>query len=244
MFFSCIGRLFFSTIVLIKGEKVVQNRIEPPILLSRLLIFVLATAVVVLGGLVYTLVNMFPLNRPQIFFLTTTVQNEQEVRLTEMQPASEHFDIYKKAFVREYVRHRNEIFANSKIMHNKWNMENGIVHLMSTDDVYADFADKKIVVALMSAIPDFEFNCPVSFDGPVLYLATEDVYQVKIRYFCEDSTGPLPRKDYTIKIKLATEGDQNIKWADRMDNPLGLRVSEYAIAEGDGDPLDTGFLSE
>ena len=47
------------------------DRIEPPILLSRLMTFVFAAALVVVVVLVVTLAKMFPLNRPQIFFLTT-----------------------------------------------------------------------------------------------------------------------------------------------------------------------------
>ena len=34
-----------------------------------------------------------------------------------------------------------------------------------------------------------------------------------------------------------------IKWSDRLNNPLGIRVSEYEIESGNGDPLDTGYLA-
>ena len=76
-----------------------------------------------------------------------------------------------------------------------------------------------------------------------MYLAAEDAYQVKIRYFCADNTGRTRQKDYTIKLKLQEEDNSQIKWADRIDNPLGLRVAEYLIVDGDGDPLNIGFLS-
>ena len=33
-----------------------------------------------------------------------------------------------------------------------------------------------------------------------------------------------------------------MKWVDRLNNPLGVRVSEYIIESGNGDPLDTGYL--
>ena len=77
-----------STITIIKGEEVVQDRVEPPILLSRIMMFVLATALVVLVALGMTIYNMFPLNRPQVFFLATTVRDDQDVRLVQMQPKS------------------------------------------------------------------------------------------------------------------------------------------------------------
>ncbi|MBQ4130155.1 MAG: hypothetical protein IJD69_02150 [Alphaproteobacteria bacterium] len=219
-----------------------QNRVKPPILISRIMTLVLAGALVVLGVLALTLGKMFPLNRPQIFFLTTTVRDDQDIRLTQMQPQGENLDRYKRAFVREYIRHRNEVFTNAKAMHKKWNGEDGAVRIMSTDAVYADFMNTTMFTAMMSEMPDFEFTCPVVFDG-IMYLAAEDAYQVKIRYFCADNTGRTRQKDYTIKLKLQEEDNSQIKWADRIDNPLGLRVAEYLIVDGDGDPLNTGFLS-
>ena len=197
---------------------------------------------IVLVALDMTIYNMFPLNRPQVFFLATTVRDDQDVRLVQMQPKSENLDRYTKAFVREYIRHRNEIFQNPNAMHQKWNSDDGAVRIMSTDNVYAEFADTAMFNAIMSEAPSF--NCLVNFDGAPMYLASEDAYQTKIRYFCTDNTGQTTPKDYTIKMKLETDNNAQIKWADRVDNPLGLRVSRYEIISGDGDPLDTGFLSE
>ena len=48
-------------------------------------------------------------------------------------------------------------------------------------------------------------------------------------------------KDYTIKVKIDEEAGKTLRWVDRIENPLGLRVTEYKIVEGDGDPLNTGF---
>lgn len=53
-----------------------QDRVEPPILLSRLMVFVFAAMLVVLLVMVATLYNMFPLNRPQVFFLMTAPSND------------------------------------------------------------------------------------------------------------------------------------------------------------------------
>ena len=241
-------RLFFSTINIIKGEKHVQNRIEPPFLLSRTMTFVLATALIVLGALGVTIYNMFPLNRPQVFFLTTTIPDNQDVRLVEMQPRSENTDRYKQEFVREYIRHRNEVLANANEMHKKWNGDNGIVRITSDDDVYYNFTKTALFNEVMSNIvPNIPVQCGIIFDGAPMNLASNskntDVYQTKIKYFCEDSTGPIAPKDYTIKIKLLTQDGTYVKWADRIENPLGLRVVEYTIVSGAGDPLDTGFLA-
>ena len=239
---------FFSTINIIKGEKIVQNRVKPPILLSRLLTFVLATALVVLGTLAFTTYKMFPLNRPQIFFLTTTIADNQDIKLVEMQPVSENLDKYKKTFVQEYIRHRNEVRANASEMHKKWNATNGIIRTVSTDDVYSNFTKTALFNDIMSNnVPNIPVQCAVSFHGTPMSLLTKDkdkdTYQTKIMYFCADSTGRHTRKDYTIRMKLITQDGVKIRWADRIENPLGLKVDEYTIMSGNGDPLDTGFLA-
>ena len=220
-----------------------KNRVEPPVLITRIMTFVLAMSLVVLAVLMITVYNMFPLNRPQIFFLTTYVRDNMEVKLVEMPPESINLDNYKTAFVREYIRHRNEVFDNKAAMIKKWNGVDGAVRLMSSDDVYSAFINTAMYNDLLGSVAGFAFNCPVTFEGAPLYLPAEDKYQVKIRYFCADNTGRTWPKDYTIKLKLQEEDNSQIKWADRIDNPLGLRVAEYTIISGDGDPLNTGFLS-
>lgn len=219
-----------------------QNRVEPPVLISKVLVFVLATALVVLGTLGVTVYKMFPLNRPQIFFLTTNIADNQEIKLVEMQPSSENLDRYKKAFVQEYIRHRNEIVADASIMHEKWNGADGIVRTMSTDDVYSDFIKTSLFNEMMSNIvPNIPVQCSIGFQGAPMEL-NQNEYNVKFRYFCKDNAGLIGQKDYTIQMKLIIQDGTQIRWADRIENPLGIKVGEYKIMSGNGDPLDTGFL--
>ena len=242
--FSCVCALFFSTIILIKGGEIVQDRVEPPVLMSRLLTFVFAAALVVLVAMAITVYNMFPLNRPQVFFLTTAVRDDLEVTLREMPAQDEFLDNYKKLFIREYMRARNEVSANSNVMSKKWNGDNGVVRTWSNDDVYADFTQTDIWNEVMSDTPDYDQTCLVEFEtGAINYLVADDAYQVKFRYICTNSSGLESQKDYIIKLRLSSEEAPQIKWSDRLETPLGLRVTEYSVMSGDGtDPLDTGFV--
>ena len=223
-----------------------QKRVKPPVLVSRLMTFVLATSIVVLGVLAFTLYRMFPLNSPQIFFLTTTLRADQNIKLEQMPPKSEYLDIYKKSWVREYIRHRNEILNNAKVMNKKWNSVDGVIKTMSVDGVYSDFANTFAFNEIMTDTPNYNIKCSVFFDTEPLLISSvynQDTYQVKFRYFCEDSAGPVAQKDYTIRIKIETQDDNYVKWASKIDNPLGLRVSEYEIISDNGDPLDTGYMA-
>ena len=219
-----------------------SNHVEPPVLLSRLMTFVLAAAVVVLGVLAITLNNLFPLNRPQVFFLGTKIRDNLDVQLIELPPTDKNLQDYKTAFVREYVRHRNEVFTNPAVMQEKWTGNNSIIRRMSSEDVYKNFTETDMYFAIISGMPGFDFQCPVNFEGAPIYMSQDDVYHVKFRYFCTDNnTGQTIPKDYTIKIKIDADANKQIKWVDRIENPLGLRVTEYEIVSGDGDPLNTGF---
>lgn len=217
-----------------------QNRIEPPILMSRILTFVLAGTLVVLFVMLLTLWKMFPLNRPQIFFLTTTTRDSLEVTLTELPPQDKYLDDYKYAFIREYIKIRNEIVPNTKVMVRKW-ANNGAVRTMSTDAVFKDFARTTAREIIMSDPNALGLNCPVEFHASPMEPRAPDTYAVRFRYFCADNRGQTYEKDYKIRIKLITDPQIGQKWNDRLENPLGLRVAEYTVETGDGDPLDIEF---
>ena len=216
-----------------------QNRIEPPILLSRLLTLVFAATLVVLVVLAITLYNMFPLDRPEIFFLRTANPTNTEITVTQVMPSGADLDQYRRAFIAEYVKNRNEIEPNIHIMKSKWDK----VKTMSSSDIFSGFYNTAMYQQfLLNNGEGFDFSCSVEFpaQGSVQsYKNDNATYLVDFKWFCTNSYGHADRKDYRIKIKLVTDADQNMRWVDHMENPLGLRVTEYSIESGDGDPLDT-----
>jgi type IV secretory pathway component VirB8 len=203
--------------------------------MSRLMTFVLAASVVVAVTLLVTLVKLYPLDKTQIFFLTTTPRADLSIKLTPFTPDTNNLELYKQAFIKEYVKARNEIIPNAAAMQKKWSAgEGGIVYTWSTPDVYSAFASTAMWTAYMNEVPDFEFRCPVEFTG--ISPRTENTYAVSFRYFCTNSDGQTTKKDYTIAIRLELEN--TIKWTDRLTNPLGIRVSGYNVETKNGDPLD------
>lgn len=223
-----------------------SDRVEPPILLSRLLTFVFAAMLVVLGVLLVTLYNMYPLNRPQVFFLMSEPKNDLQIKLYEMVPIDENMNIYKRSFIREYIRARNEVVPDAREMRTKWNNSaEGVVYTWSTPEVYSAFTQTNMWNAWMSGVPEFEFSCSVEFDNGAIAPLNEEngEYTVSFRYFCADSDRQLDKKEYKIRIKLDMDEGSEMNWTDRFNNPLGIRVSEYTIESGNGDPLDTGYLA-
>lgn len=209
-----------------------QTRMQPPFLMSRILTLVLASAVVVLIVLLVTLGKMFPLEKPQVFFLTTQPTADVEVKLTEMPKNIEDF---KKNFIMEYIKVRNEIVPDAAVMNRKW-ADGGIVDNMSSDAVFADFitTNDDIWYAVLQDANNFPGVCTVEFPSEVFLPFAENTYQVKFIYSCNLS-GQTHSKTYTIKLKLGMQNTE--RWSDRLDNPLGMRVIEYSVMDGANDPL-------
>ncbi|MCR4917606.1 MAG: type IV secretion system protein [Alphaproteobacteria bacterium] len=214
-----------------------QPRIEPPVLLSRLLVFVFAGTVVVLFAMFLTMEKMFPLNRPQVFFLTSKT-SYATVQITEMPPTDNNLEAYKKAFVMEYVRARNEVSKNLTETRKKWGNNGGVVSSWSTQDVYEAFRKTGLYNIITAEYSNGGFECFVDFDENILQIQP-NLYQVKIRYRCEYNSGHVQEKNYTLNVKISENYGQDMEWIERMSNPLGIRVSEYVVNTGDGDPLDT-----
>lgn len=219
------------------------DTIKPPVLLSRLLGFVCAAAVVMLGVLGFTLWRMFPLNRPQVFFLTTELRPDMDVRLYAMPTKSDeaHVAQYKEFFIKEYIKARNEISTNPNVMQRKWASDGtGVVSAWSDADVYADFQQTRLYNIMMRDGATINMTCTVEFpQGRLAPRKNGTTYAVPFSHICTNNNGHATRKDYTIVVSIEEMGkDDTMKWGDRINNPLGVRVVGYEIESGSGDPLD------
>ncbi len=225
-----------------------QDRIEPPILVSRLMTFVMATAVVVLVVLIITLDKMFPLNRPQVFFLSSQSLTDKELTLTGMGDLS--LEDYKQFFVREYVRERNEIVPDLAVMRQKWaNNTGGVVKTRSTDEIFGKFAMTDMVNVIQQDLDEpFNIKCTVEFPvnfSVVRQTNAQDTYLVSFRYVCSygDLGDQQYEQSYKLRIRLKSSAENAVKWADRMENPLGFQVSGYDVIGRENQVLDDDPLN-
>jgi type IV secretory pathway component VirB8 len=223
-----------------------MRTVEPPALMSRIMTFVFAAALATVVVLIVTLANIMPLNRTQIFFLTTHSLANHEIRLQSFSVTDASIDIYKENFIKEYIKMRNEVISQIGAMHARWCRRDCMVSLWSTPEVFARFMDTGMWRAIMETDPNeiLPWRCRVEFLGNIdLYrsaargdnnLASEHL--VRFRHFCFDSTGHEESKDYTIVIGIKFQ--QVVNWSDRLENPLGMVVYQYRMGSGLRDPLD------
>lgn len=225
--------------------------VEPPVLLSRILTFVLATSVVVLGALVFTLWKMIPLERPEVFFLYTPTRSANVIIDPLVPDANNKNAIYayQKGFIREYVIARNKLSTQPGITRKNWSR---IVQPWSSQKVFSQFMKTRLYkdFALGEQLPTV--SCSVNFtspnnEDPVLRMS-EDTYNVKFTWICENIGGQTTQKNYTIQIKIQSDLDKKtsgtLGYLEKLrDNPLGIQVVQYNVLDGRGDPLDSDTAS-
>ena len=230
--------------------------IEPPVLLSRILTFVLATSIVVLGALVITLAKMIPLERPEVFFLFTPTRATNIV-IEPMTPDATNeltVETYKEGFIRQYIIARNTlgIGRDAIITRNNWDR---IVRPWSDKKVLAEFTQTNLYkqYRLNDFLPTI--SCSVNFqhvnnDLPILKTDdNNDIYEVKFTWVCKNENigGQTTQKNYKIRIRIQSDLDKKlsglVNQLEKMrDNPLGIQVVEYTVKGGD-DPLNSDVES-
>lgn len=232
------------------GESVAKV-IEPPVLISRILTFVFATSVVVLITMAVALIKMMPLERPEVFFLSnrTTSVNAVIEPLVPDSTNEKALEMYEKGFVREYIISRNTLSPNMATTIKNWA---NVVKPWSSNRVYSAFARTALYGEYTSGDTFSGLSCSVNFtdknkEQPVVKTGHNlkyDEYTVTFAWVCKNSGGQTTQKNYKIRIRIQSVLDEKasntLENLNKLrDNPLGIRVVEYTILDGDGDPLDS-----
>ena len=221
--------------------------VEPPVLMSRILMFVLATSVVVLGALVITLVKMVPLTRPEVFFLQTPTRSVNVVikPLVPDQINQEALESYEKGFIREYIIARNTLNPNATTTRTNWTR---VVKPWSSNKVFSDFTKTTIYHDYTFSNRAPQLSCSVNFpdsNRERAIIKTKDSFFVNFTWLCENISGQTTRKNYNIRIKVQSILDddtpvtpENLKKL--AENPLGIQVTEYEVqGNNKTDPLNS-----
>lgn len=214
--------------------------IEPPVLMSRTLTFVLAASVMVLAVLVFTLTKMAPLTKPEVFFLQNQSRNVNYV-LEQPSPTEREFHKkYIEGFIRTYIIARNTLDVSTPTTLAMWN---NIVKPWSSDAVYKKFKETNTYNDV-SAYRLHNISCQVYFDQGNIS-STGGVYRVPFTRICknQNSGGQIEQKSYMIQIAIQSyldnESDTVLNNLEELrNNPLGIQVTEYTVTNNKGvDPL-------
>ena len=227
--------------------------VEPPVLVSKMLTFVLAGAVVVLATLGFTLIKMIPLERPEVFFLGI---RSSDIVIRPMIPDSTNerrFKLYLQGFIREYIIARNTLYPGTQAYVTRSNWSN-VVKLWSSQEVFNAFTKTSLYRDYMFSNTSPSVSCSVNFEDTNKERAIVEMhnglYQVNFIWVCKDENigGQITSKSYKIQIRIDSELQskmsgtlENLEKLRR--NPLGVQVVEYVVKDDKGDPLDSDIKS-
>lgn len=245
-----------STIVLYNVGVYVAKIVEPPVLMSRVLAFVLATSAVVLAALLITLFKMIPLERPEVFFLFTPTRSTNVV----IEPLSldaddkKAIENYQEGFIREYVIARNTLYTNTTLTRNNWAK---VVKPWSSAKVFNALSKTALYQSYNFDEQPTIISCTVNFstnsrDRAIIrtknYSANNNEYTVNFTWICENIGGQTTQKNYKIQIKVQSDLNKNASEVltnlEKLNvNPLGIQVTEYKVLSANGDPLNSDVKS-
>ena len=229
--------------------------VQPPVLMSRILAFVLATSIVVLGTLAIALVKMMPLERPEVFFVlnhTISVNTVIEPFVPDS-TNSKALNNYEEGFVREYIIVRNTLYPNVALTRKNWAniikpwSGNRVYGALTRTAIYGEYASGETVPNISCSVNFVDTNkeqAVVKTGSNEMY----DEYTATFTWICENSGGQTTQKNYKIRLRIQSVLDEKSsnaveKLSKLRDNPLGTRVVEYTILSGNGDPLDSDMNS-
>ena len=229
--------------------------VEPPVLVSKVLTFTLATSIVVLAALVITLGKMIPLERPEVFFLYTPTRTSN-LKIAPMAPNATNNNIvdrYKDGFIREYIIARNWLNtgANGFITRTNWDR---IVKQWSAPNVYDDFTNTTLYKKYTFDFQPPTMSCSVNFaninnERAIIDMGNNE-FEVNFVWVCKDeniSRQPI-QKNYKIQLRIQSDLDKKLSGVvgnleKLRENPLGIQVTEYTIKNGEPDPLNSDMMT-
>lgn len=222
--------------------------IAPTGLISRLFTFVMAACLTTLVILIATLYSMFPLERTQVFFLTSRPANDQFIKIEGFDMSPTNMQAFKERFIREYMVARNQIVQSNNAMQIRWR-PNGLVHSYSSLEIFQEFIRTNLWRAIMENRHEpLFFRCDVSFGR--IRLRTADTFEVNFAHICRDVLNENPGQSISnnFTIAVTVEFQPELRWNERLDNPLGLKVVGYVVEQdgrdGNSDPLDGEWIIE
>lgn len=236
------------------------NIVKPPVLVSRTLTFVLAASIAVLATLLFSLYNMVPLTRPEVFFLIN--QSRANYILQHPNPKDSKDpkrerkiqEEYIKGSIRTYIIARNSIEEPIFATIDRWN---SIVKPWSSKSVYDAFTETDTYNDVTKNHKS-NITCSVDFSNGKVVPLLDRSFRVEFERTCFDknSGGQIGPKSYKIDIEIQSylDNDSDIILSHLeglRTNPLGIQITEYKVSTETGeegtDPLsdiETDFYKE
>ncbi len=177
--------------------------------------------------LMIAMANLMPLKRAEPFLLTFQSKDDQVVRIRPLESDLGANDLLTEAMIRQYVLLRNTMTADIEEMSFRWGND-GPLRWMSSPNVYKQFA--KTIKDWLARVKLEGLTREVRIESVV---RQQDIWVVYIvtRDMLPEADQPVTQR-WRVKLKVRYFGmssKNEVKYVDRLKNPLGFVVSAYAI---------------
>ncbi len=193
---------------------------------ARAFAIVSAVALCVNFVLLIAIGNMMPLKRVEPYLLTFQNKEEQVVKI---QPLSKNLaaeDVISEAMIRQYVLLRNTMVSDVDEMAFRWGQE-GPIRWMSSNAVYNQFA--KTIKDWLSRIKLEGLTREVRIESVVRNQNIWFVYIITRDMLPEAEEPAISRWRIKLAIRFFAKNQNEVKYIDRLKNPLGFAVEGYSI---------------
>ena len=193
---------------------------------ARAFAIVSAVALCVNLVLLVAIVHLMPLKRVEPFLLTFQSRDEQVVRIRPLAKNMSAEDIISEAMIRQYVLLRNTMIPDVEEMTFRWGPD-GPIRWMSSAQVYNQFA--KTVKDWLARIKLEGLTREVRIESVVRNQNIWLVYIITRDMLPEAEEPAISRWRIRLSIKYFAKDQREVKYIDRLKNPLGFAVDGYGI---------------
>ena len=193
---------------------------------ARAFAIVSAVALCVNLVLLVAIMHLMPLQRVEPFLLTFQNREEQVVKIRPLSKDLAAEDIISEAMIRQYVLLRNTMISDVDEMAFRWGSD-GPLRWRSSNQVYNQFS--KTVKDWLSRIKLEGLTREVRIESVVRNQNTWLVYIVTRDMLPEAEEPVISRWRIRLSIKYFSQDQKEVKYINRLKNPLGFAVDRYAI---------------
>lgn len=193
---------------------------------ARAFAIVSAVALCVNLVLLITIAHLMPLKRVEPFLLTFQNRDEQVVRIRPLSKDMQAEDVISEAMIRQYVLLRNTMISDVDEMAFRWGPE-GPLRWMSSSQVFNQFS--KTVKDWLARIKLEGLTREVRIESVVRNQNTWLVYIVTRDMLPEAEEPAISRWRIRLSVKYFAKEQREVKYVNRLKNPLGFAVDKYAI---------------
>ena len=177
--------------------------------------------------------SLVPLMRVQPFYLSTQDKDQQIIRVVRPNIADLNAQVLAESFIRRYLLARFTVGTNIPSLENTWGID-GIIAWESAATVFQEFLQTSNGLIELAKKDGFTRGVRIL---TVVPLSTEDdgseIWQAELEF--GDMRRGASEPQYTkwrSKLHIAFDPVQeNLKWSDRLKNPLGFQVRRFELKE-------------